>query len=112
MGFFKNMRATVDTAREMQANAEAMVAEANQPVDLNDPVWAPIEGIDLDRYAQITAALARQSLAGVEQVEAWVESQGVHPGTWSAVNQGWTQRMAGNMQVRNRYGVLYSQFTG
>lgn len=112
MGFFKDMKATVDGAKEMQANAMAMQAQANQPVDLDDPIWAPIEGIDLDKYAEISAALARQNLTGVEQVEAWVESQGVKPGTWTTVQQGWVQRMAGNMQVRTRYGVLYSQFTG
>lgn len=112
MGFFKNTKSMINSAKEMQANAQAMMAEANQPVDLNDPVWAPIEGVDLDKYAQISAALARQNLAGVEQVEAWVETQGVQPGTWGKVQQGWAQRMAGNMQVRNRYGVLYSQFAG
>lgn len=112
MGFFKDMKATVDSAKEMQANAMAMQDQANRPVDLNDPIWAPIEGIDLDKYAEISAALARQNLAGVEQVEAWVETQGVKPGTWTTVQQGWVQRMAGNMQVRTRYGVLYSQYTG
>lgn len=109
MGFFKNVKGTIDGAKQMQADAQAMMNEANQPVDLSDPVWAPIEGIDLDRYAEITAALARQNLAGADQVEAWVETQGVQPGTWQAVQNGWVQRMAANMQVRTRYGVLYSQ---
>jgi hypothetical protein len=112
MGMFKDMKKTIDGARQMQADATAMMEQANQPVDLNDPAYAPIEGITLDRYAEITAALTRQSLAGVEQIEAWVQTQGVAPGTWQTVQNGWVQRMAGNMQVRTRYGVLFSQFRG
>lgn len=111
MGFFKDLKNTVDSAKDMQADAMAMMAEANAPVDLNDPAFAPIEGITLDQYAEISANLAKQGLAGIEQVEAWVATQGVPAGAWTTVQQGWVNRMAGNVQVRNRYGVLYSQFT-
>ncbi|MEL7209694.1 MAG: hypothetical protein AAGK32_15910 [Actinomycetota bacterium] len=112
MGLFKSMKnakGMVADAKQMQADANAMMAEANQPVDPNDPAFEPIEGISLDEYARITAALAKQNLAGIEQVNAWVETQGVQPGTWQTVQNGWVQRMSGNAQVRNRYGVLYSQ---
>jgi hypothetical protein len=109
MGMFKNLKQTVNSAKEMQADAMAMMEQANAPVDPNDPAFEPIHGISLDRYAQLTAALAKQNLAGIEQVEAWMTAQGVPEGKWAEVNQGWTGRMAGNAQVRNRYGVLYSQ---
>ena len=112
MGLFKNMKnakGMVADAQQMQADANAMVSDANQPVDENDPAFEPIEGISLDKYAEITAALAKQNLAGIDQITAWVEAQGVPPGTWVEVQNGWVQRMSGNAQVRNRYGVLYSQ---
>lgn len=112
MGLFKNTRNAIQNAQQMQADAQAMMDEANQPVDPNDPIWAPIEDITLDRYAELTAALARQNLGGADQVQAWAEAQGVAPGTWQAVTSGWTQRMGANMQVRTRYGVLYSQYQG
>jgi hypothetical protein len=112
MGLFKSMKNTkgmIADAQQMQADANAMIDDANQPVNEDDPAFEPIEGISLDQYARITAALAQQNLAGIDQVEAWVETQGIQPGTWQAVQNGWVQRMSGNAQVRNRYGVLYSQ---
>jgi hypothetical protein len=116
MGLFKNMKDTMQQAgalagqaQQMQQNAYAAQQAANQPVDLNDPVWAPIEGITLDKYAQLTAAMARQNLGTPDQAEAWLESQGVSKGTWAEVQTGWVNRMATNEQVRTRYGVLYSQ---
>ncbi len=116
MGLFKNMSDTlnatpelINQASRMQQNARAAQAAANQPVDLNDPVWAPIDGITLDKYAQLTAVMARQSLGTPDQAEAWLETQGVTRGTWAGVNVGWVNRMAVNEAVRTRYGVMYSQ---
>jgi hypothetical protein len=110
MNPFKDMKAMIDGAQQMQADAMAMMQQANQPIDPDDPAFAPIEGVTIDRYAEVTAALARQNLAGLDQIEAWLETQGVARGTWESVQHGWVQRMAANVQVRNRYGVLYSQY--
>jgi hypothetical protein len=116
VGLFKNIKETMDNAAamteqagQMQQNAYAAHTAAVQPVDLNDPMWAPIDGITLDKYAQITAAMARQSLGPPEQAQAWLEAQGVQPGTWGNVQTGWVNRMSTNEAVRTRYGVLYSQ---
>ncbi len=69
MGLFKNFKESMDDAGALTERAaqspgglEAAQAAAQQPVDLNDPVWAPIDGITLDKYAQLTAAMARQDL--------------------------------------------------
>ena len=116
MGMFKDMKdamaatpGLINQASQLQQNAMAAQAAANQPVDLNDPVWAPIEGITLDKYAQLTAAMARQNLGTPDQAEAWLETQGVAKGTWASVNTGWVNRMATNEAVRTRYGILYTQ---
>lgn len=114
MGFFKDIKNTVETANQMQASANAMQANAMNAavggaVDLNDPMWAPIHGVTVDRYAQITAQLARQNLSGIAAVEAWLESQGVAKGTWADINTGWANRMATYEHVRTRYGMIYSQ---
>ena len=115
MGLFKDMKDSMDGANAvegqaavMQQNAYAAQA-ANQPVDLNDPIWQPISGITLDKYAQLTAAMARQNLGTPDQTQAWLEAQGVQAGTWAEVQTGWVNRMAANEAVRTRYGVLYSQ---
>ena len=116
MGLFKEIKGSMDeaaaaTEQAAQRSQRAFAAHAAplQPVDLNDPVWAPIDGITLDKYAQITAAMARQSLGPPDQAQAWLEEQGVKPGTWGNVQTGWVNRMATNEAVRTRYGILYSQ---
>jgi len=116
MGMFKDfkdmMQGSAQLAQQghqLQQQVYGAQAQAEGPVDLNDPMWAPIEGITLDQYAKLTAALVRQNLAGIDQIEAWLETQGVKKGTWQTVQEGWTQRMAGNLAVRTRYGTVYSQ---
>ncbi len=116
MGLFKNFKESMDDAGALTERAaqspgglEAAQAAAQQPVDLNDPVWAPIDGITLDKYAQITAAMARQDLAAAGEAQAWLESQGVKPGTWGQVQTGWVNRMATSEAVRTRYGILYAR---
>ena len=113
MGLFKDLKDTTDSAARPTGTASPKRPGAPgagaQPVDLNDPLWAPIQGITLDKYAQLTAAMARQHLGTPYQAEAWLESQGVSPGTWADVNVGWVNRMATNEVVRTRYGVLYAQ---
>jgi hypothetical protein len=93
----------------LQRQALAAQEAARQPVDLNEPIWAPIDGITLDKYAQLTAAMARQALGTPDQAQEWLEAQGVKPGTWANVQTGWVNRMASNEAVRTRYGILYTQ---
>ena len=116
MGLFEN-KDSVDSASAVAGEAAVMqqdayasqAAAANQPVDLNDPIWQPISGVTLDKYAQLTAAMARQHLGTPDETQAWLEAQGVQAGTWAEVQTGWVNRMATNEAVRTRYGVLYSQ---
>ncbi len=116
MGHFENPKESMDDAGALTEPAAPMPggmyaaqAAARRPVDLNDPVWAPIDGITLDKYAQLTAAMARQDIGTSEQAQAWLESQGVEPGTWGEVQIGWVNRMSTNEVVRTRYGVLYAR---
>lgn len=116
VGLFKDMKNMVNQAgaitaqaQQMQQAAMAQQAAANAPVDLNDPMWAPIEGVSLDQYAKISAGLVRDGVAGIEAVEAYAESHGVPSGKWQAVQTGWVARMGQHMEVRTRYGNLYAQ---
>jgi hypothetical protein len=116
VGMFKDFKGMMEGSAQLAQQGHAIQqqysnaqVQATQPVDLNDPLWAPIEGITLDQYAKLTAALVRQNLGGIEQIEAWLETQGVKKGTWKTVQEGWTQRMAGNVAVSTRYGTIYAQ---
>jgi hypothetical protein len=101
--------ALTDQATPLPGELYAAQVAAQEPVDLNDPIWAPIDGITLDKYAQLTAAMAREDVGTADQAQAWLESHGVKPGTWGQVQTGWVNRMATNEAVRTRYGILYAQ---
>jgi len=116
VGRFENAEESIDGAGAQAEQAAPMLggastaqAAAQRPVDLNDPMWAPIDGITLDKYAQLTAAMARQDLGTADDAQAWLESHGVKPGTWGEVQTGWVNRMSTSEAVRTRYGVLYAQ---
>ena len=53
----------------MRREAESAQAAASKPVDLTDPIWHPIDGITLDKYAQLTAAMARQELGTRDETQ-------------------------------------------
>ena len=117
MGFFKNIKDMMGgasnlakAAQEQQAAAMAAQQAALQPTDPNDPAWAPIEGITVDKYAEITAGLLKKTVMGPEAVNAFAESMGVKAGTWQVVQNGWVARMGQNMAVRTRYGNLYNEY--
>jgi len=101
---------SIKNAQEMQKKAQEDQEKASQPVDMNDPMWAPIEGITLDKYAEITALMGKNNVMGPEAVNAFVESKGVKPGTWQVVQNGWVARMGANEPVRTRYGIIYNEF--
>jgi hypothetical protein len=107
VGTSKDIEDTV--VSEMRREAESAQAAAGRPVDLTDPIWHPIDGITLDKYAQLTAAMARHDLGTPEETQAWLEDHGVKPGTWAVVQTGWVNRMSTSEAVRTRYGILYSQ---
>jgi len=114
MGIKDMMGSAGDLAKAAQAYQEAAMAAqeaAFQPTDPNDPAWAPIEGVTVDKYAEITAGLLKKNVMGLENVIAYAESMGVKAGTWQVVQNGWTARMGQNMAVRTRYGNLYVEYT-
>lgn len=118
MGMFKDMKDMMknagDMSREahqMQADAQAAQEAAQQPADPNDPMMQPIEGITVDKYAEITAGLAKNGVMGLEEVNAYAESLGVKPGTWQEVQNGWVSRMGQSETVRTRYGHLYNEYS-
>jgi len=117
MGLFKDFKGMMDSAKdlskqaqEMQQQAQQAQQAATQPVDLNNPMWQPIEGITLDKYAEISAGLMKNGVMGLENVAKFVEGLGVPAGAWQTVQNGWVARMGQNEPVRTRYGILYNEF--
>lgn len=118
MGMFKDMKKMMenagemtDAAKKMQADALAQQQAASAPADPNDPDFAPIQGISVDKYAEITAGLVKNGVQGVDEVVAYAESMGVPSGTWQEVQNGWVARMGQSEPVRLRYGNLYAEYS-
>jgi hypothetical protein len=115
---FKDMKSMMQNANEMSEEAKKMQADAlaaqqaaSQPADPNDPAFAPIQGITVDKYAEISAGLVKNGVMGIEAVNAYAESMGVPAGAWQEVQNGWVARMGQSMAVRTRYGNLYSEYS-
>ena len=89
---------------------ESAHAAASKPVDLNDPIWHPIDGITLDKYAQLTAATGPPGAsAPATRPRPGSRPTASSPAPGRVVQTGWVNRMATSEAVRTRYGILYSQ---
>ncbi|MBO4208121.1 hypothetical protein [Micromonospora echinofusca] len=79
-----------------------------QPADIppGDLRLAPIEGVSLELYAQVSKAAATHRLdeAGMARYAATL---GADPVTWPAAIDGWNARMRGDMQLATQFGRLY-----
>ena len=115
MGFFKDIKSTLGSATEAaKASKElqhqtAGIQSGQLGYHPNDTAFAPIEGVDCDTYARIMGGLGKNQIMGPENVEAYVTSNGVKPGTWGDVSIGWTGRMQQYQHVAQRIGTLMSQ---
>ncbi len=70
-----------------------------------DPAAAsePIRGVDLERYAQLSAHMLRSGLTRADAIEAFVEANGVPHGDWEVVQAGWIERLSSSEELRVRY---------
>ena len=122
MGLFKqktDMKTVVEAAPGLVAQAQQMGAQAQQmgqagmgsmgmpaPVDPDDPMLTPIEGIDLMRYAQLSKAIGHYQLRSQDQIDDYVRSAGHTPEAWQAAYDGWNARFKANMSL----STLYAQY--
>ena len=122
MGLFKqmkDMKTMVNAAPAMVDQAMALGAQAQQmgaaqmgamggmpgPVDPNDPMLAPIAGIDLARYAQLSKAIGHYGLRSAEQIDEYMTRAGHTPEAWQEAYDGWNARFKANMSL----SMLYAQ---
>ena len=109
MGFFSSRKKKGSSASETVDEAPPVQASPVEQQSDVDPMWEPIQGITVEKYAEITAALSKANIMGIENVAAFAENLGVPPGSWQEVQTGWVRRMSANETVRLKYGSLYSE---
>jgi len=84
----------------------AIALTGDDPHDESDPGFAPIEGIGLEQYADLAVGMQGMDEDGMR---AYAEANGVKPGTWETVRDGWNERFNTMPPVTLRWGQLYRQ---
>jgi hypothetical protein len=76
---------------------------SNAPVADDDPIWAPINGIDIAEYARIAKKGQAAGVTDEAGMNAIAAAEGHDPAAWSAAASGWIERMGQNMAVGQRF---------
>lgn len=129
MGLFKSMKDMkgvvanapdmIEQANQMAANAQAQAAQAQAqaaaaaqqaaatPAAAGGDDFAPINGVSLELYAEISRELAA---VNYDQTQAprLAAARGVAQPDWDAAVAGWNARMQANRAVGTRFNQLYT----
>ena len=129
MGLFKGMKDMkdmvaaapdmIDQAQQMQAQAAQMqaanagamgaVAGMQQGAAAVDPaLLEPIDGISLERYAQLSKSIGTRQLTTEAQTIEFLESQGTTHEQWTAAWEGWNARMKQDMALSGYFSALFN----
>ena len=109
----------MDQAQQMQAQAmqamqgaggmNAAVAGMQQGSAAVDPaLLEPIDGISLERYAQLSKTIGSRQLTSEAQVHAFLAEQGHTPEQWQAAWEGWNARMKADMGLSGHFSALFN----
>lgn len=119
----------LDQANQMQANAAVMQQQATQQqaayqqagtmpgafapaptianTELPAELDAPIAGVDLATFAQVSAGLAAYDYDQSKAVVLAAE-RGIDAGSWQLAVDGWNERIAAHPAVARRFNALYT----
>lgn len=75
------------------------------PLADDDPILAPIAGIDLGRYAELTRAIGHYGLRTQAEVDDFVTRAGHPPAAWHEAHAGWNARFKSSTSL----AVLYAE---
>lgn len=135
MGFLrksmKDMKTMVSAAPGMIEQANQMAAQAQQmqqaqaanaaqsqammagtTIPAGDPRLAPIAGVTLEKYAEVSKVAATQGADEAGLVGLALARGVVSPEAWVEAYQGWNERMQGDMQLATQFGHLYQAAPG
>jgi hypothetical protein len=110
-GDTKNLEALdqLDAAGATEA-VEQMLEQnlSNAQVDPTDPDFAPVEGVDVDRYAVICKKIVDAGPQTDEKLAlSIVEEHGVDPSKWTQIAEVWNERVMRSHPVKMRYSAVF-----
>lgn len=85
-------------------------ATATGPVDLTPAPGGlePIEGVDVEKWAEVTAALMTARVPPAQYDAYAAETHGVPPGRWTAIDRAWTARQQSDWRIGAAMGEAVS----
>jgi len=100
----------MEQAQQMQEAAADQAAGMTGAMadDVDPALLEPIEGVSLERYAQIAKTIGEKGLdeAGTREL---VEKNDHTYDAWRAAYDGWNARFKDNINLSTRFGLLYQQ---
>jgi hypothetical protein len=108
MGFFKKMR--TQPAGEGQIGVKGMPVDpsvlggpSTQPLDADDPLLQPIDGIGLPEYAAVAKAAQARGVTTEEDMAQIAAEMGYDPVVFTAAAHQWIARMGQSMVVGQQF---------
>ena len=116
MGFFKKAKDAAQQAMGQQQPGMVHVQNAGfgmnpsmfggpstQSVAADDPIWAPINGISLQDYAELGRDAQARGITDEAGMIALAQERGWDPADTKAAMDGWVQRMTQSMAVGQQF---------
>ncbi len=63
----------------------------------------PIRGVDLERYAWLSAEMLRAGLTRPDEIGEFALTHGIAADDWEVVQAGWIERLGASEELRVRY---------
>lgn len=116
MGLFKKLGDKLSEASPSIAPEDVMAQQrargidtanfggpSNAPVADDDPIWAPIEGISIEVYAQVAKKASNQGVTDEAGMAAVATAEGLDGEAFGRAAKGWVERMGTSMAVGQRF---------
>jgi hypothetical protein len=101
------MLVDVEDQTDPAAPGEAPAAPGDRTATGGDDEWKPIEGVSLEAYARLTAAMTAEGMLDPAAVETYVSGRGVPARAWPRITTGWSARLARDRRLRDRFEQLH-----
>lgn len=121
MGLFSKAKEAAQQAAAQAQQAGAVHVHGAGPVDpaifggpstrsvaAEDPIWAPINGVSLQDYADLAREARARGITDEAGMITLSQERGWNPADTKAALDGWAQRMAQSMAV----GQQFRRFLG
>jgi hypothetical protein len=110
MGFFKKTQAPAEGqigVKGMPVDPSFLGGPSTQPLDSDDPMLQPINGIGLPEYAAVAKAAGARGVTTEEGMNEIAAEMGFDPAVFAPAVQEWVQRMGKSMVVGQQFRKYY-----